>query len=185
VTAGVALQDLATVDRAVYEAIAHANTPSLDRPLQLLSRAANRSELWFVAAACLAVCGGRSGRRAAAQGVASIAAVSALVNVGLKSLYGRDRPDPSAGAHAASRHVRLPGSSSFPSGHAASGFAFATAVGVEVPALALPLRVLATAVAYSRVHTGVHYPADTVAGAVVGSEMGRLVAWGWRRCRPG
>ena len=52
----------------------------------------------------------------------------------------------------------MPASTSFPSGHAASGFAFASAIGREQPWLGLALRFLAAAVAYSRVHTGVHYP---------------------------
>lgn len=57
----------------------------------------------------------------------------------------------------------MPVSASFPSGHAASGFAFAAAVGRDEPWLGLVLRFLAAAVAYSRVHTGVHYPETPVA----------------------
>jgi undecaprenyl-diphosphatase len=49
----------------------------------------------------------------------------------------------------------MPGSASFPSGHSASSFAFATAVGDYLPPLVLPLRFLAGAVAYSLVHIGV------------------------------
>jgi membrane-associated phospholipid phosphatase len=97
------------------------------------------------------------------------------VNLGLKSLYERDRPDRTGAGVVADRHVRMPTSSSFPSGHSASGFAFATAVGREIPSLALPLRVLAAAVAYSRVHTGVHYPGDAVAGSLVGGATGLIV----------
>jgi undecaprenyl-diphosphatase len=65
--------------------------------------------------------------------------------------------------------ARVPGSTSFPSGHAASAFAFAVGCGLEVPALSLPLGSLATAVAYSRVRTRVHYPADVVAGVALGA----------------
>src|SRR5690348_14186546 len=43
-----------------------------------------------------------------------------------------------------------------PSGHAASAFAFAYTVSRHYPLLAVPLRLLAGAVAFSRVHTGVH-----------------------------
>ena len=46
-----------------------------------------------------------------------------------------------------------------PSGHAASGFAFANAVGQTLPAVAAPLRLLASAVGYSRIHTGFTIPA--------------------------
>jgi undecaprenyl-diphosphatase len=70
----------------------------------------------------------------------------------------------------------MPLSPSFPSGHAASGFAFAAAVGGTLPAAAAPLRFAASAVAYSRVHTGVHYPGDVVVGALIGSTIGECVA---------
>ena len=64
----------------------------------------------------------------------------------------------------------MPASSSFPSGHAASAFAFSYAVGRHLPILAIPIRLLAGAVAYSRVHLGVHYPADVAVGSIVGSD---------------
>jgi hypothetical protein len=60
------------------------------------------------------------------------------------------RRRPARGAHPA-RHVRMPRTRSFTSGHAASPFAFATGVADTQPQIALPLRALA----YSRVHTGV------------------------------
>jgi undecaprenyl-diphosphatase len=46
---------------------------------------------------------------------------------------------------------------------------------------AAPLRLLASAVGYSRVHTGVHYPGDVVLGAVIGASIGDLVGWGLAR----
>jgi undecaprenyl-diphosphatase len=70
----------------------------------------------------------------------------------------------------------MPTSASFPAGHAASGFAFATAVGRDQPWLGMALQLLAAAVAYSRVHTGVHYPGDAVVGSLVGAGTGQAVA---------
>jgi membrane-associated phospholipid phosphatase len=66
------------------------------------------------------------------------------------------------------RHVAMPASRSFPSGHAASAFAFSGGVGRILPGGGIPLHALAMAVAYSRVHTGVHFPGDAVLGAVIG-----------------
>ena len=49
-------------------------------------------------------------------------------------------------------------------------------MGDTVPPLALPLRLLAGAVAYSRVHTGVHYPGDVVVGSLIGAGVGDMTA---------
>ncbi|HEX3329821.1 MAG TPA: phosphatase PAP2 family protein [Gaiellales bacterium] len=176
-----ALGDLAAIDEAVYRAVAATASPALDRDLARLSRAADRSVLWMAIAAGLAVAGGASGRRAAAAGMGSLAVTSALANAGLKHLHGRPRPDAVAAGIGAGRAVRMPRSASFPSGHAASAFAFATAAGAELPVLALPLRCLAAAVAYSRVHGGAHYPGDVIGGAVLGGAIAAAVGRGMRR----
>lgn len=170
------LHQLGSVDRAVYGAVASASTPVLDVPVRRLSRAADHSRLWLGIAAGLALAGGRSGRRAAVRGVLAIGVSSAVVNIGAKSLSARQRPDRAGAGVPGVRHVRMPASASFPSGHAASAFAFATAISRERPWLALGLRFLAAGVAYSRVHTGVHYPGDTVVGALIGAAAGQAVA---------
>ena len=72
-----------------------------------------------------------------------------------------------------------PTSSSFPSGHAASAAAFATAVGLESPRLGLALAPLAAAVGYSRVHVGVHWTSDVAAGAALGVGVAALTRRWW------
>ena len=57
---------------------------------------------------------------------------------------------------------------------AAAAFAFATGVGHVSPAAAVPLSALAALVAYSRVHTGVHYPGDVLAGGLIGTALAQL-----------
>ena len=168
--------ELSRLDRAVYEAVARQDAPRLDRPMRALSLVANKALLWAGISAALVAWGGDRGRRAASRGMASVGVTSALCNLVLKPLSNRRRPHRARHRVPADRHVKMPGSSSFPSGHAASAFAFATAVGAEMPALSLPLGALATLVAYSRVHTGVHYPGDVVAGAVIGAATGHVVA---------
>ena len=170
------LRELCAVDQAIYSTVASTPTPSLDEPLRRLSNAANNSRLWLTIAAMLAVAGGPTGRRAAARGTIAIGATSALVNLGVKPLWSRQRPDRAGAGVPEQRDVRMPDSTSFPSGHAASGFAFASAIGREQPWLGLALRFLAGAVAYSRVHTGVHYPGDTAVGALIGAATGQAVA---------
>ena len=110
------------------------------------------------------------------RGTVAIGVTSALVNLAVKSAWSRQRPDRAGARVPVRRNVRMPASTSFPSGHAASGFAFAAAIGRDQPWLGLALRFLAAAVAYSRVHTGVHYPSDAVAGALIGEGTGQAVA---------
>ena len=100
------------------------------------------------------------------------AVTATVVNVAVKPLARRRRPDRLAGDVPLARHVRMPSSRSFPSGHSAAAFAFATGVGHVSPAAAVPLRALAALVAYSRVHTGVHYPGDVLAGGLIGTGTG-------------
>lgn len=168
------LEDAARLDLAVYAAIARTPTPALDRAMSRLSRAADYSRLSLASAGVLALAGGPGGRRAAAMGLASLAVTATLVNVVAKPLARRRRPDRLAQEVPLARHVGMPGSRSFPSGHSAAAFAFAAGVGHVMPAASLPLNALAAAVAYSRVHTGVHYPGDVLAGAVAGTALAQL-----------
>lgn len=169
------LEDAERVDLALYAAIARTPTPTLDRAMSGLSRAADFSKLSIGSAGLLAVIGGGGGRRAAGMGLASVAAAAAVFNLVVKPLSSRSRPDRIAEQVPIARHVRMPASTSFPSGHTATAFAFATGVGRVLPHAAVPLHGLAALVGYSRVHTGVHYPGDVVAGAVSGTVVAQLV----------
>lgn len=63
------------------------------------------------------------------------------------------------------------GSPSFPSGHTSGAFATATSLSLAYPEwyVIVPSFAYAGAVAYSRMHLGVHYPSDVAAGAVIGA----------------
>jgi undecaprenyl-diphosphatase len=174
--------EVEALDVAVYAAIAATPTPTLDRVFAGVSRTADRSKLWAATAAALAAGGGRDGRRAAASGLASIALTSTVANLVLKPLGRRRRPDRAAYEVPLARHVAMPQTTSFPSGHAASAFAFATGVTHELPTVGIPMHAAAAVVAYSRVHTGVHYPLDVIVGAVVGGALSPVAtAWLDRR----
>jgi membrane-associated phospholipid phosphatase len=165
------LSDAERVDAAVYAAVATTAPPALDRAMRRLASAADYSRLSLAAAGALAVTRGRRGRRAAALGLASVGVTSAVVNLAVKPLTRRRRPDRDLHGVPLIRHVPMPASRSFPSGHAAAAFAFATGVGHVLPREAAPLRTLAAAVGYSRVHTGVHFPGDVVLGALLGTAL--------------
>ncbi len=161
------------LDEAIYNAVASTPTPMLDAPMTWISNAANDSRLWVVVAGVLAVAGGHRGRRAAIRGLTAIGATSISTNLVVKHIFPRCRPKRLFVT--ARRKTRMPTSSSFPSGHTASAFAFAAAVTSDLPRLSPSLYALATAVGYSRVHTGVHYPSDVMSGAIIGLTVGTAV----------
>ena len=160
--------ELSRLDVAAYAAIASTPTPAMDAAFRRLSRAADRSRLWLGCSALLAAFGGKRGRRAAENGLVSIALTSAAVNLVLKPLGNRRRPERKTYEVPIARQVTMPHSTSWPSGHSASAFAFASGVGAAWPQVGIPVTFLASLVAYSRVHTGVHYPSDTIAGTACG-----------------
>lgn len=174
--------ELVRLDTAVYSAIASTPTPLLDRVLRGVSRAANYSKLWLASSALLAA-GGPRGRDAAVDGLASVALTSAVVNGALKPLARRRRPDRDTFNVPAGRQVTMPLSRSFPSGHAASAFAFAAGVAADAPQAGLALNAAAAVVAYSRVHTGVHYPGDVIAGSLTGAALAPIAVSALRRLR--
>ena len=92
----------------------------------------------------------------------------------LKNLIRRQRPIAADGPALVSTPTQL----SFPSSHATTSFASAAAfrplvAGRFGQGASAAVTALATAMTASRVYLGVHYPSDVVAGAVLGSVVGR------------
>lgn len=92
----------------------------------------------------------------------------------LKLLFARPRP-----CHALGGLRSLVGcgdSFSFPSNHAANGFAVAAVLAHRARPWRWALFALAAAIAYARLHVGAHYPSDVLAGAALGLGIGSAVA---------
>jgi diacylglycerol kinase family enzyme/membrane-associated phospholipid phosphatase len=164
-------------DQAIERRIARIPPSRVDGGLKVLTTAANHSLLWFTIAAALASKRGVT-RRAAVRGVCAIGATSFVANAVAKPLAPRRRP----AADALPNYRTIPNpptSSSFPSGHAASAAAFATAVTMEAPLAGAVIAPVAATVAYSRIHTGVHWTSDVVAGALLGTGVAMATRRWW------
>jgi undecaprenyl-diphosphatase len=94
-------------------------------------------------------------------------ALADVTATGLKGLF--DRPRPPLRYPNQDPLVAVPDTASFPSGHAATSFAAATILAFAFPRVAPLFYILASAVGFSRVYLGVHYPLDIVGGAVLGT----------------
>jgi membrane-associated phospholipid phosphatase len=102
---------------------------------------------------------------------AAVGPVAIGINFAVKVAVGRQRP-------LIEEHpplARAPTKLSFPSAHATSSLAAATAMGRIAPGGKPVLYGLATAICVSRPYLGMHYPSDVLAGAVLGTALGRLV----------
>jgi len=163
---------LRRLDRRLMSRAHRMRATGIDEALVRLTEAANYSRLWLLLAGVLAAAGGRRGRRAAGRGLLATAVAALIANGPAKLLVRRRRPS----GFPSSPLIRMPRSTSFPSGHSAAAFAFATGASCQVPALSAVLGPLAGAVAYSRVHAGVHYPSDVAAGAAIGVSSGVLAS---------
>jgi membrane-associated phospholipid phosphatase len=105
-------------------------------------------------------------------------ALASWLNAGIKAAVDRSRPPGEMGLQAVGA---VPGSPSFPSGHAMSAFAVAAAIAVLAPRLRWPVLALAALIAFSRVYLGVHFWLDVLAGAAFGMAIGVLMAVAVRR----
>ena len=171
-----AAAEVRRLDLALYRAVTGTRAPVLDAALARVSQAAMYSRISVGLALLLALAGGRNGTRAAVQGMASVGVTAAVVNLPFKPLMRRRGPDHKGLFTPGRTRVRMPGARSFPSGHTAASFAFATGVGRELAWTRPPLYTLAALVGYSRVHAGVHYPLDVIGGALAGVAVGKLFA---------
>jgi membrane-associated phospholipid phosphatase len=144
------------------------HAPALERAMRLLGKAGNNGAIWLTINLALALAD--PSNREAWLICAALAPVAIGINYGVKLLVRRPRPvleglPPLGGA---------PSSLSFPSAHATSSFAVATAM-TRVDELGALAFLLAIALAAGRPYLGMHYPSDVLAGAAIGVLLGLVI----------
>lgn len=152
---------------------------AVDRLAYGISQAANHSTLWHTINLCDLLLGvgtrdpqrrSRALRRSVIQGVEG-----AIVNGPVKLLVRRRRP--TAGV-VHPHQLRVPVTSSFPSGHATAGACAAELLAIDIGHRRV-WWTLAILVGWSRVHVGVHHPSDVLAGWVIGASTARAAGRVW------
>jgi membrane-associated phospholipid phosphatase len=144
------------------------HTPGIEAAAKALGKAGNNGAIWFGLGIVLAIFD--SSNREAWLICALLAPIAIALNYVIKLIVKRPRPvlaglPPLGGA---------PSSLSFPSAHATSSFAVATAM-TRVDSLGALAFILAIALSLGRPYLGMHYPSDVLAGAVLGVALGLIV----------
>lgn len=168
---------VARFDHFLVRAVSRQPHGEHDDLFRRLSAAATKGKLWFGIAGIMASVPGKP-RRAALHGLLALGVASGVTNVIFKTALPRTRPLPEHLPVFRFVHPQ-PVSSSMPSGHSASAVAFTVGAGMVSPVLGAVLAPLAAGVAYSRVHTGAHWPSDVVFGSALGAGAALLTRKWW------
>jgi membrane-associated phospholipid phosphatase len=146
----------------------HGHSPGLESAAKALGKAGNNGLVWVVLGLALALID--PDRRESWLICAALGPIAIGLNYCIKLAVRRPRPvleglPPLGGA---------PSSLSFPSAHALSSFAVATAM-IRVDPATFGALLVATALALGRPYLGMHYPSDVLAGALLGVLLGLIV----------
>lgn len=159
-------------DAAADAALDRIRTPQLDHVAYALGSACDHSILWHAIASVRAAHSGDVRRFTRVSG--ALALESALTNGVVKSLFGRVRPKREHVPGQKLPHgMRVPITSSFPSGHAAAAFCAAVILTDETDNHAW--YALATLVGVTRVYVRMHHASDVIGGAAWGYLLGRAL----------
>ena len=152
--------------------------PAVDRLMYTVTELADFSLLWHLIGAARGATAADTDRGFAetVRLAAVLGGESMLVNGVLKGLFKRQRPVPD---FERPLHLRVPLTSSFPSGHASAAFCSAAILSQTSRGGRLWYGAAAL-VASSRVYVKIHHPSDVLAGATVGLTIGLIARKVWR-----
>lgn len=174
--AGAPLAKLGALDQALLRALrTTAHTPAVEAPMRALGLAGEYGAVWMAIGATAAAADRERRTRWLAGALVAPAAI--VANFAVKKAVGRQRP-------VITEHpplARAPSKLSFPSAHATSSAAAATAMARIAPGAKVPLTGLAALICIGRPYLGMHYPSDVAAGAALGVALGKLAPLPGRR----
>ncbi|MEZ4869427.1 MAG: phosphatase PAP2 family protein [Caldilineaceae bacterium] len=147
------------------------HTKLLNRFFYFLTQIYRGGAAWYALMLALLLWRPQLGKRIVREAALPLGLAIWLVEYPIKTYFRRRRPF--IKIVQAIVIGRKPGSWSFPSGHSATAYAGAWLLSRYLPRWRVPLYLVATLTAFSRIYLGAHYPGDVVSG----STLGVLFAW--------
>ena len=169
------LEAIGRFDYSVFQWLRAHHFPLLDSIMAGLSDIARGGAIWIVLAFLIA-CLHKSRWPAVVHVLLALTLAHVITNAVAKPYFNRQRPFETYTD--ARVYGYKPTTPSFPSGHAATAIAGAAALTRLAPEARSIFWIFAVLVAFSRVYLGVHYPADVIAGALLGLGIGKFVVGG-------
>lgn len=141
----------------------------MDRAMRIITSLGNFSIIWIA----MSIFSWFKGYQQMVHGIVVSLLLTAIANnLILKTFCMRQRPCDKY--EDIQMLIKRPFGSSFPSGHAATSFACATAMAAFDLRIGIVALIVAAMIAISRVYLFVHFPSDVVAGVISGIVFARI-----------
>lgn len=164
------------VDKPVYEEVQRNRTASIDDMAQVVESFGSYPSFGIMGAfyAAGSLLEDERAKRVAMDAFSSSLVGAGIIMTTMKVVVGRRRPGETGEAY----HFRpFGGDHSFPSGHTAQAFSLASVIAESYDERWVDLTSygIATLVGLARVEQGAHFPSDVLAGAIIGTVVGKSI----------
>lgn len=160
---------LQALDELVLKKIKRLHNHTNNRIMAIITYLGSGGLIWF--AMCVPLIISRHYRTAGLNILLSLFITWLTGEITIKRLVGRVRPSEELPED--EQIIKRPKYYSFPSGHSASSFSVVAVTLMRCPWwIVLPVAILATLIAFSRMYLRVHYLTDVVAGIILGLVCG-------------
>ena len=175
---------VAIFDEEIERGIRHARSDTVTKVFDNIQPLGNEYAIGIIGTFYLAgeIFKDPRAKATALDSIAATAIASGIVENSLKYLVGRGRPTDGKGAY---DFEPFSGRDSFASGHTTEAFALASVISehYDEPWIRFTAFGLAGAVGYARLNNNRHWPSDVLAGAAIGTFVGKVVVRFNRRHR--
>ncbi len=159
-----------SVDDRLINFVPKMQTERRNKVMIIFTRLGDKGLIWFVL--CIILLFNKPTRTLGYNVLGSLLLAHLLGEILIKHIVCRIRPCHKIDSD--EHIIKKPKYYSFPSGHTTSSFAVFSVTAFSMSAVALPVFIIASLIAFSRFYLRVHYLTDIIAGILLGTISGFL-----------